>query len=310
MTAKRKHAILVDAGYLFAQVAEHLPGKPSRAEIEPDFTTVAKILSAAAEIVHPGSELLRTYWYDAPPGRDRGPSKEQESLSMMPRTKLRLGSLNGAGQQKGVDSLICLDLSELSRNRAVDHILLCSGDEDLRVFVEHAQSFGATVSIIAIGEGRANVSDDLARESDQVANIPMEMMIQAFSTKKRDAAPKGRAIAQAHVQGSIGQTIPQGLPVRIRKRGRHRSCLLLPSDNPLSIGPIGRGNSRRDKPRDRRFHIRSRHRRFRRRAGQAWKAGGTRQATQPAPGKGPQTQGQAKRGGGLPCQNRRPTTRA
>jgi uncharacterized LabA/DUF88 family protein len=56
----------------------------------------------------------------------------------MPDVKIRLGYINGAGQQKGVDSLIVTDLIELARNQAISDAYLVSGDGDLRVAVQIA----------------------------------------------------------------------------------------------------------------------------------------------------------------------------
>jgi hypothetical protein len=80
--------------------------------------------------------------------------------------KLRLGFLNAAGQQKGVDSLIVTDLVELARNNAISDAMLISGDEDVRIGVVLAQSFGVRVHLVAIHPGRGTQSHQLIQESD------------------------------------------------------------------------------------------------------------------------------------------------
>ena len=80
--------------------------------------------------------------------------------------KLRLGTVSSAGQQKGVDSLIVTDLVELARNQAISDAVLLSGDEDMRIGVEIAQSFGVRVHLIGIEPSRSNQSLALRQECD------------------------------------------------------------------------------------------------------------------------------------------------
>jgi hypothetical protein len=98
-------------------------------------------------------------------------SLEQTTLAHHVGLKLRLGSLNNAGEQKGVDSLIVTDLIELARNRAITDAVIVSGDEDLRVAVQVAQTFGVRVHVLAVGESSRNVSAALQMEADSVASL-------------------------------------------------------------------------------------------------------------------------------------------
>jgi len=72
------------------------------------------------------------------------------------------------GEQKGVDSLIVTDLIELARNRAISDAILISGDEDLRIAVQLAQTFGVRVHILAVGDAGKNVSSSLKMEADSL----------------------------------------------------------------------------------------------------------------------------------------------
>ena len=60
-------------------------------------------------------------------------------MRRLDNVKLRLGQLNSAGQQKGVDSLIVTDLMELARNKAISDAVVVTGDEDIRIAVQIAQ---------------------------------------------------------------------------------------------------------------------------------------------------------------------------
>ena len=174
---KKQVAVLVDAGYLFAQAMDTLYGRPVvRSDIRLDELGMAAFLEAKAKEMHPERDLLRIYWYDAPPAQGAPPSNSQQRLAGIGPIKLRLGSLNGNGQQKGVDALICRDMEALARNGAVDRMMLIGGDEDLRLAVECAQSYGVRVHVVGIGTGHANIGLALACESDGVERISKEQI--------------------------------------------------------------------------------------------------------------------------------------
>jgi uncharacterized LabA/DUF88 family protein len=156
-------AVLVDAGYLFAQgsmlrFGEKLP----RGEIDLNYTAVASALRTVAETVS-GVGLLRIYWYD---GTSTGPTPQHSSLAYLDSVKVRLGFVNSSGEQKGVDSLIVTDMIALARNRAVSDAVLLSGDEDLRVGVQQAQDFGVRVHLLGIKPSRGSQSVFLIQEAD------------------------------------------------------------------------------------------------------------------------------------------------
>ena len=158
-------AVFVDAGYLFAAGSQAVRGsiqRPYQTYLDiPD--TVAK-LKAYAEVMAPGTTLLRIYWYDGVlPG---GVSGLQRRIADTDDVKLRLGTVSASGQQKGVDSLIVTDLVELARNRAISDAVLLSGDEDVRIGVEIAQGFGVRVHLIGIEPARGNQSRTLKQEAD------------------------------------------------------------------------------------------------------------------------------------------------
>ena len=80
--------------------------------------------------------------------------------------KVRLGFVNTAGQQKGVDSLVVTDMITLARNRAMAECVLLSGDEDIRVGVQQAQEYGVRVHLLGIRPARGSQSLFLRREAD------------------------------------------------------------------------------------------------------------------------------------------------
>ena len=157
-------AIFVDAGYLYAGGLTALAGSNQPREYgELNLSkTVAKLRETAVERSD-GASLLRIYWYD---GMRRGQlSPEQECLAHMDDVKLRLGVVR-EGRQKGVDSLIVTDLIELARNHAISDAVLLAGDEDLRIGVQIAQSFGVRIHLLGIAPSRGNQSLLLLQEAD------------------------------------------------------------------------------------------------------------------------------------------------
>ena len=110
-------AVFVDAGYLFAQGSILLGGggKLPRGEILLDHAAAAAFFAVRAREISGGS-LLRIYWYD---GTAIGPTAQHNALAYLDNVKVRLGFVNRAGQQKGVDAVIVTDMISLARNRSM-----------------------------------------------------------------------------------------------------------------------------------------------------------------------------------------------
>ena len=156
-------AVFIDAGYLFAQGSALLTGqKRPRGELTLNYQAVVAALEDIATKVS-GLSLLRIYWYD---GTSTGPTPQHLTLAHMRGVKVRLGFVNRAGEQKGVDSLIVTDMISLARNRSMTDALLLSGDEDLRVGVQQAQEFGVKVHLLGIKPCRGSQSLFLLQEAD------------------------------------------------------------------------------------------------------------------------------------------------
>ena len=170
--AGSRHAILVDVGYLYAAVGLLVLGTTSRRtfRVEAD-TFISALIDRAAKRV-PG-ELLRMYWYDA--ARDRVPTVEQRQIAALPHVKVRLGNLNAAGQQKGVDAQVRQDLEVLARHRAVSDAVLIAGDEDMLSAVEAAQAYGVRVHVWGVEPPYGvNQAERLVWEADMVDELDAE----------------------------------------------------------------------------------------------------------------------------------------
>lgn len=225
----RRHAVLVDAGYLLAQGAQELCGtkvaRAGRGRVRLNAQGAVSDLARRASEKF-GGELLRVYWYDASPRFERI-SPEHQELGLLASVKLRLGTMNSAGEQKGVDALICKDLEDLAKKGAVTDILLVGGDEDLRLAVAEAQSWGVRVRLLAVGAARDSVGLMLEMECDGVDSVSasgLSAMMSRTDEAKASEAPKdaptvfaaGKKRADRPVK-KAGQGVRQGS--REGKRG-------------------------------------------------------------------------------------------
>lgn len=183
-------AVFVDAGYLYAQGSTLLAGKKQpRNLVILNVDATLEALRKLCNEVAPGQRLLRIYWYDGLPRSGRM-SSEQEQVASAPYTKLRLGVINSNGEQKGVDSLIVTDIIDLARNRAVTSAIVLSGDEDIRIGVQIAQTFGVQVHLLGIKPARGSQSPDLIQEADTHHEWTEGLMKSLISILEQDFDPE------------------------------------------------------------------------------------------------------------------------
>lgn len=212
-----RFAVFVDAGYFFAAGAYALTAAntPRRNIQLKSAEALIQALCERAKAQSSTPALLRVYWYDAMMGPR--PSLEQSTLAHQAGVKLRLGSLNNAGEQKGVDSLIVTDLIELARNRAISDAILISGDEDLRIAVQLAQTYGVRVNLLAVGDADHNVSPALKMEADSLESLDAVWLAEHLNltgakpnSEARPAtaqpdAPEGRSLDD--IAGDVSATL-------------------------------------------------------------------------------------------------------
>ena len=125
-------AVFVDAGYFWKQVAQVIVGTDGvrREEVEIDYPALRQQVLQEVKKQFPHGEFLRVYWYDGA-GVQGQKTPSHHAIDELDDFKLRLGTRNGYGAQKGVDGLIIADLIGLAHARAVDRVLIVSGDADL-----------------------------------------------------------------------------------------------------------------------------------------------------------------------------------
>jgi hypothetical protein len=218
-------AVFVDAGYLFASGGLLCHNTRKRGELTLDEVQLLAWLRKEAQ-AHAKVEVLRTYWYDG--ARSGIPTESQKRIAARPGVKLRLGRVNGAGQQKGVDALIYRDLITLATERAITDAYLLSGDEDLREGVKAAQDRGVRVALIGIpAPSGFNQSEELCWEVDDQLTLGKDDLatflgLVALPEPAADAQPQsspsaaGAAFASAWLSSSDHQAAAALLAERPR----------------------------------------------------------------------------------------------
>ena len=209
-------SLFIDAGYLFKQGAGAvLDTKLGRHELLFDAKAFMTNLRAWVAGLYPEDELLRTYWYDG--ARQGVPTPDQLDVAALAFVKLRLGRINSAGQQKGVDTLMVRDLMVLSQERSIHRAIVLSGDEDLREGIEYAQDRGVRVAVVGIeANGDRNQSVELVREADENLVLPPELLKETLSKRQPATPAPTKAPATMAPSSTAGeQTAPTTDPAAV-----------------------------------------------------------------------------------------------
>ncbi|WP_265461203.1 NYN domain-containing protein [Aeromonas salmonicida] len=162
--------VLVDAGYLLSQAVKVLSNNQSRSRAELQLNNASGLVTmlvdkAKSELQN--QSLLRVYWYD---GVKNGLSVDHKALVAVNDVQLRAGTVNGKGQQKGVDSKIVIDLIELATNHAISDAMIVTGDGDLAIGIELSQRRGIRVAVLGVEELSMGVPHSQSAEVTDVAD--------------------------------------------------------------------------------------------------------------------------------------------
>jgi uncharacterized LabA/DUF88 family protein len=200
---------LVDAGFLKAEGAKALKVARRRVSLNAGGVVAwlheaAPALLGMDEADAVRERLLRVYWYDgafdASDSRHASQRKYHDAIAGTPGIQLRLGhlreltpgwqrpikkALESLGVeiadfeahytfrpefgQKGVDTLIVLDLVRLAQKNAYQTAVLIAGDRDLAEAVRTAQDEGRRV-VVALPRG-AGIARELKQLADEVVTL-------------------------------------------------------------------------------------------------------------------------------------------
>lgn len=137
-----KIAIFIDGGYIDKVLQNEF-------QVRIDYAKLP-------EVVSHGKELLRTYYYNCLPYQSNPPTEDEKArfskaqrfhkmLTRLPKYEIRLGRLARRGddyEQKGIDTLLSIDLVNLAATKQISDAILIAGDYDyvpaIKVVKEHA----------------------------------------------------------------------------------------------------------------------------------------------------------------------------
>ncbi|MGH3498103.1 MAG: NYN domain-containing protein [Nocardioidaceae bacterium] len=243
MPESARFVILVDVGYLYAAAGELVLETPRRKEFRVDAGTLIGRLRGWADDLGIG-EFLRLYWYDA--ARDRVPTVEHREVASLAHVKLRLGNLNRAGVQKGVDELLRSDLESLARNRAITDAVLVAGDEDMIGAVEAAQAFGVRVHLLGVQpKYGTNQSERMAWEADTTSVLETGFFDGLVDARARRLVPATVSTVPVPSSGTpvaapVPGSSPPPSPAQIAElaRAKHAAPTAPPRTPAASTAPV------------------------------------------------------------------------
>lgn len=212
-----RFVVMVDAGYLLRQSIEIVSNRASTSRADLDISDPAGLIKAlldksSATLDLTGKELLRVYWYDGVMAN--GFTQQQRSLVSVDDVQFRAGTINGRGQQKGVDSLIVTDLIELTSHHAICDAVLVTGDSDLAVGIEVAQKRGVRIAVLGVEDLAAGVahhqSFEITSRADRVGMLGQAELSQVlrYAPAQQPPAHQPAVAAPAPAQAAPGQVPP------------------------------------------------------------------------------------------------------
>lgn len=143
-----KVAIFIDGGYLEKLL------KNEFGQVPIDFNKLSTALAR-------GKEILRTYYYNCLPYQSSPPTNEERErfsrrqrfhmmLTRLPKYEVREGRLVRRGvefEQKGIDTLLSIDLVNLSASNKISEAILLAGDYDFVPAATVVKSHGVNITL-------------------------------------------------------------------------------------------------------------------------------------------------------------------
>ena len=145
----------------------------------PQGTIITDWFRNLEQTVLSGERFLRLYWYDGAFSPDDprylNQRKMFNAIEALPGIQLRLGHLienEGKIQQKGVDTLLTLDLVRLAGRSAYTTAIMMVNDGDFAEAIRAAQDFGVRVFVAT--PNKHKVAIQLRNIADGIITIPKE----------------------------------------------------------------------------------------------------------------------------------------
>jgi len=166
-------AIFIDGAYLEQIVKQEF------SLIQIDFAKLSTVMAS-------GKEIFRTYYYNCLPYQSNPPTEEEKQrfsnkqkffihLERLPRYTVRLGRLAYRGydnrgekkfEQKGIDTLLCVDMVNLAATHQISSVILLAGDSDSLPGIKIVKEHGVDV-ILYHAQDKRNYHWQLWQECDE-----------------------------------------------------------------------------------------------------------------------------------------------
>jgi uncharacterized LabA/DUF88 family protein len=171
-----KVAIFIDGGYLDKILQNEFMARKI------DYGKLSNVLSL-------GKEVLRTYYYNCMPYQS-SPTTDEESdrfskaqrfydrLEKLPKYEVRLGKLakrDGVFVQKGIDTLMSIDIVSLAASGKIEDAVLLAGDSDFVPAVNVVKTYGVNVTLFH-SKNRNNYHNDLWKACDERHPLYLEQI--------------------------------------------------------------------------------------------------------------------------------------
>lgn len=185
------YATFTDFGVLRAcaqRMSEPSEGAALDASI--DAPAYAAVLARFAKALCPDSTLLRHYVFDA--AKRRNPTDRQAELNRARGFEVRLGKLNVDGDQKGVDTMLAVEMAVMACTGMVQDIILIGSDYDLFPGFERAKAAGARVHLIDLEAIGGRPCQELSACADAVEPLTAEQFASFIKLDDREESGEAR----------------------------------------------------------------------------------------------------------------------
>lgn len=182
-----RYATFIDAGHLRAAIAFAAAGMPAKQmEIEFEPVRLSALLREAAARMCPHATFTRHFFYDG--SNSLHPAPSHDMINRHGDFVLRLGKMKDNGQQKGVDTMLALDMALKASDRVIDDVILLGGDYDLVPGFDAAKDRGARVHLIDLRAANAPPCRELFLAADSVDAWTIQHIASAGVARIKPAA--------------------------------------------------------------------------------------------------------------------------
>lgn len=181
--------IFIEGHYLDLITRHLFPAEHSRASIRVDFYKLSMALAREQ-----GLWWGKTFYYCAPPYQSEPPTEAEARkragydryINIVKRFKnftIREGrcqKIDGGYNEKGVDTLLTMDLMRLSENKEIKDIILLTCDTDFIPIIKDVRTRGVNVVLYYFTDharhSKFSFSNDLTQACDKSALITKELL--------------------------------------------------------------------------------------------------------------------------------------